>query len=297
MPEVSSATGTADVPPVSVVVPVFRHWHHVPTLLACLAAQTPVPGGFEVVIVDNGPADERPDLALPANARVIACPEPGSYAARNLGAAAARGRLLAFTDADCRPVPGWLAAMVAAEASLPGRLLAGPVRIVAARAQANAWEIYDRIRGIPQERYVRLGYATTANLLVPRPAFDAVAGFDARRFSGGDADFCRRAGRAGFGIDLVPGAVVEHPARATWEELATKARRVKGGQIMGGPPRMRIQWFLRTLTPPLRATARFARSPWPWRERMVAIGVVHRLWLVELAEMARVLAGGTPERR
>src|SRR5690606_4863449 len=152
---------------------------------------------------------------------------PGSYAARNLGAAAARGRLLAFTDADCRPAPGWLAAMAEAATRLPGRLLAGPVRIVA-NEPPNAFEIYDRIRGIPQERYVRQGYATTANLAVPRPVFDALDGFDAARFSGGDADFCRRAGRAGHAVVLVPGAAVAHSARASWAELATKARRVKG---------------------------------------------------------------------
>ncbi len=289
-------TDPALAPLVSVVVPVFRHWQHVPGLLACLAAQSRPAGEVEILIVDNGPPAERPALILPANARILTCSEPGSYAARNLGAGEARGRLIAFTDADCRPEPGWLAAMTEAAGRLPGRLLAGPVRLVAGEPP-NPFEIYDRIRGIPQERYVRLGYATTANLLVPRPVFGAVAGFDAGRFSGGDADFCRRAGRAGHGIALVPGAVVEHPARASWEELATKARRVKGGQIRGGPRRLRIQWFLRTLTPPLRATARFLRAPWPWRERVIGIGVLYRLWMVELAETARVLAGGVPERR
>jgi GT2 family glycosyltransferase len=279
-----------------VLVPVFRHWHFVPRLLACLAAQTLPPGDIEILIVDNGPPAERPGLALPANARILACPEPGSYAARNLGAAAARGRLFAFTDADCRPEPGWLAAMAEAAARLPGRLLAGPVRMVAGEPP-NACEIYDRIRGIPQERYVRQGYATTANLIVPRGVFDAVGGFDATRFSGGDADFCRRAGRAGHSIVLVPEAMVEHPCRSTWDELATKARRVKGGQITGGTRRLRLQWFLRTLTPPLRATTRCLRAGRPWSERLTATGVLYRLWLTELAEMARLAVGGRPERR
>ncbi len=186
--------------------------------------------------------------------------------------------------------------MAEAAARLPGRLLAGPVRMVAGEPP-NACEIYDRIRGIPQQRYVRHGYATTANLIVPRAVFDAVRGFDATRFSGGDADFCRRAGHAGHGIVLIPQAVVEHPCRSKWEELATKARRVKGGQITGGSRRRRLQWFLRTLTPPLRATARCLRADRPWSERLIAVGVLHRLWLVELAETARLMAGGRPERR
>jgi GT2 family glycosyltransferase len=280
----------------SVVVPVFRHWTELPALLACLAAQTLPAAEVEILIVDNGPAADRPALALPANARVLTCPEPGSYAARNRGAAAARGRLLAFTDADCPPEPGWLAAMAAVAERLPGWLLAGPVRMVAGPAP-NRFEVYDRIRGIPQERYVRQGYATTANLVVPQPVFAAVGGFDATRFSGGDADLCRRARRAGHGVVLVADAVVEHPCRATWDELATKARRVKGGQITGGAPRLRAQWALRTLTPPLRASARFLRADRPLGERLTALGVLYRLWLTELAEMARLAVGGRPERR
>jgi hypothetical protein len=161
----------------------------------------------------------------------------------------------------------------------------------------NAFEIYDRIRGIPQEHYVRRGYATTANLVVPRAVFEAVGGFDARRFSGGDADFCLRAARAGHGVVLVPGAVVAHPCRATWEALATKARRTKGGQITGGSRGLRLRWLGRTLVPPFHVAARFLRAPRPWRERLIAVGVLHRLWLVEFAETARLLAGGRPERR
>ena len=121
------------------------------------------------------------------------------------------------------------------------------------------------IRGIPQARYVRHGYAATANLVVPAAVFRALGGFDARRFSGGDAEFCRRAGAAGHPIRLVPEAVVLHPARSRWDELAAKTRRVTGGQVGAGPPRRRLVWFLRTLTPPLRALWRFARAASPRR--------------------------------
>ena len=144
---------------------------------------------------------------------------------------------------------------------------------------------------------MRLGYAATANLAVPAPVFAALGGFDAGRFSGGDAEFCRRAGRAGVAIALAPQAVVAHPVRTDWEALRLKARRVKGGQIRGGSAPFRAMWFVRTLTPPLRALARFLRHPAPWPERRGAIGVLFRLWGVELAEVARLVAGGAPERR
>ena len=295
------------VPAISVIVPVYRHWDDVGGLLAALAGQTLPPGGFEVVIVDNDPAGDStggptagraPEdrRGWPANARLVACAAPGSYAARNAGAATARGGLLAFTDADCRPDPGWLAALADAAAATPGGLVAGPVRMTSG-TPPTVCEVYERLRGIPQARYVANGYAATANLAVPAAVFRALGGFDATRFSGGDADFCRRAGRAGHPLRLEPGAVVAHPCRADWPSLAAKARRVKGGQVAAGALPRRALWTLRTLTPPLRAIGRFLGDEAPVGDRLKASGVVLALWGVELAELVRLLAGLSPERR
>ena len=283
-------------PRLSVIVPVYRQWDLVPGLLAALAAQRLPAAAFEILLVDNEPEAGPPPLAPPANARILPCAAPGAYAARNAGIAAARGRHLAFTDADCRPDPGWLAALAAAAVD-ERTLLAGPVRVEAAGDPPNRYEAYEVLRGIPQERYARLGYAATANLTVPAAVFAAIGGFDATRRSGGDAAFCRRAGRRGYPLRLAPGAVVAHPARDSWQALSVKARRVKGGQIRSGAPAARATWLMRTLTPPLRALARFLRADAPWPVRRAAIGVLFRLWGVELAETARLLAGGAPERR
>ncbi len=286
-------------PLLSVIAPVYRQWDRAPLLLARLAAQADAPE-FEVILVDNEPGTGArdpapPDLAARFALRILPCAVPGSYAARNAGAAAARGRWLVFTDADCLPEPRWLAALARASAAHPESLLAGPVA-VRAGADPNPCEIYDMIRGIPQARYVARGYAATANLAVPAAVLAALGGFDPARFSGGDAEFCRRAGAAGHPLRLVPEAVVGHPARADWAELAAKARRIKGGQIRGGPARRRLAWGLRTLLPPVSDTRAYLGAEAPWRWRAIAIGLRLRLWGVEIAEMARLLAGGRPVR-
>jgi GT2 family glycosyltransferase len=281
----------------SVIVPVWRHWPQAQALLDRLAAQTLAPARFEVILVDNEPAAPPPPLASAALAvRVVEGPIPGSYAARNAGAAAARGEWLVFTDADCLPEPGWLAGYAAAIAAGRGRLLAGPVRMVVP-PDPDPWAIYDLVRGIPQARYVARGYATTANLAVEAAAFCAVGGFEPARFSGGDAVFCRRAARLGFRVRLVEAAVVAHPARAGRAETVAKARRIKGGQIAVGPLPRRLSWTLRSLCPPLRDAATYIASPHPLRFRLTALGVRFRLWGIELAELFRLLAGGAPERR
>ena len=279
------------------IVPVYRQWERAPALLEALRAQTLPTDRFEILLVDNGQARETPpDLVLPDNARVLHEPRPGSYAARNAGAASACGALIVFTDADCVPDPDWLEAMLEASKAYPVGLLAGPVRMTAPDA-LTAFAAYDLVRGIPQKAYVRRGYAATANLAVPAPVFRALGGFDARRFSGGDAAFCRRAGAAGHPLTLIPEAVVAHPCRTGWDEIATKARRTKGGQVAAGPLPRRVAWTLRTLSPPVRDTLAYLRAPFPASERAAAIAVRFRIWGVELAETVRLLAGGTPERR
>lgn len=291
-------SGPPPPPRLSVIVPVWRHWAETGTLLGRLAAQTLDPAAFEILLVNNEPEVPPPPLAWAGGAalRVIDGPVPGSYAARNAGAAAARGKWLVFTDADCLPEPGWLAAYAAAIAAGKGTLLAGPVRMVAP-PDPDPWAIYDLVRGIPQARYVARGYATTANLAVAAAAFRETGGFENGRFSGGDAVFCRAAARRGHRVRLVEDAVVAHPARAGRAETVAKARRIKGGQIAIGPLPRRLGWTIRSLCPPFRDAVAYLGSPHPLAYRLTALGVRLRLWGIELAEMARLLAGGAPERR
>lgn len=279
----------------SVVVPVYRQWHLVPKLLASLAAQTLPRVLFEVILVDNG-SPEVPALDI-SGVAVLRCAAPGSYAARNFGAAAARGRWLAFTDADCIADARWLETLLTAAQAGGERLLAGTVRMVASSARPGASEIYDIVKGIPQERYIRRGYAATANLAVPRAAFARLGGFDAGRFSGGDAEFCRRAGRAGVPIALVAEAMVDHPARTSWAEIATKARRIKGGQTMANAA-WRHRTLAGTLIPPVFGVWYFMSDRrHTLLRRLVASAVLGLLWTVEVDEALRLRRGKARERR
>lgn len=284
----------------SVIVPVYQHWLLVPKLLACLERQEFPQDRFETLLVDNGSSDVIVPKDMPPRTHILHCPKPGSYAARNHGVREAKGAWLAFTDADCMPSPRWLRALAdAAEQGTAGEtLLAGSVEIVPVSQRPGPCEIYDIVKGIPQSRYVGRGYAATANLAVSRAVFDELNGFDESRFSGGDADFCRRAGSKGHPILYVPEARVDHPARASWAEITTKARRVKGGQVTAGAPARKRQWMLATLLPPVRGALHFLRADrHSLKYRFIAIGVLLRIWLVEVHELCRLLLGGAPERR
>lgn len=283
----------------SVIVPVFNHWRLVPSLLEGLTSQRLDPSSFELILVDNG-SDEVPRSAdLPEFARLVHCDQPGSYAARNTGAAVSQGEVLAFTDADCLPEPQWLAELDNCFRSVDrvDVLVAGSIRVVAGEPKTPAAR-YDEVMGLPQARYVGRGYGVTANLAVPRELFERVGGFDERRLSGGDAAFCRTATEQGADLVYCAPARVVHPARTDMRELTRKVRRVKGGQLRNGPWHRRILYGVRGFLPPLRAWQRILAMPGLGNaERFLLVRVQARLWLVEMMETARLLSGGKPERR
>ena len=100
---------------VSVIVPVRDRRDLLGALLSALEAQTF--RDFEIVIVDDGSRDGSGDYAeahtvADRPVRVVRGPEQGAVTARQVGVEAAVGNVLAFTDSDCAPHPGWLAAAV-----------------------------------------------------------------------------------------------------------------------------------------------------------------------------------------
>lgn len=286
-------------PRVSVVAPTYHDWARAADLVRALQSQT-MPD-FEILLVNNAPDDPPPgDFPADPRLRVLTEGAPGSYAARNCGAAAARGRHLAFTDSDCRPEPGWLAALLAAAESHEG-LISGRVEMVSdARPmhRLNWAESYDYFFGINQDVYARDGVAATASLCVPRALFAAAGGFDAALMSGGDVDFCRRAARhfKGPGPALVhcPQAVLRHPLRADLAALLAKARRVAGGRAA------RDGWRALpvTLAPPLVRLRILVQKPSPGGQARLKAGLlIARVKTLEIAETLAVLVlGRVPAR-
>src|SRR5688572_11109439 len=94
---------------ISVIIAVLDDFSRLRTCLDALARQTLGVQQLEVLVVDNGSKeDPEPQLADYPFVRVLRESTPGSYAARNAALPVAHGRILAFTDSDCLPTPGWL---------------------------------------------------------------------------------------------------------------------------------------------------------------------------------------------
>lgn len=286
---------------ISVIVPIYQQWDLIGTLFDAMRKQSLPDGMWELIVVNNS-SEEIPVIDnAPENIILLNCPKPGSYAARNVGAKKASGSLFVFTDADCAPEANWLEEMYLEYIrSQDTSLLAGNIVIdQISSGVANIYELFDMATGLPQRHYVNKGYAVTANLAIPKLIYDRVGGFDEERFSGGDAVFCQRAaGDHLFELVFLPNAIVHHPARNKWEDIATKIRRVKGGQVRSGSALRRTKYLAITLLPPVWKLFRILRSERiSITDRFKVCLFQSGLWLFELYETMLLLLGKKLERR
>lgn len=224
------------------------------TLIACLgslAGLSAPPGGFEVVVVDDGGREPlEPVLEAMADRLDVRLVRRGGSggpaAARNDGARHARGRVLAFTDDDCRVEPGWLTALVAAT---DGSVAAGGPTV--AGHPANRWArasatVEAAVYAHENRAGARARFLTPKNLAVPAAEFAAMGGFDAAFRWSEDRDFCDRWRGQGRRMAYVADAVVRHDRplgpRDFWRqhvEYGRGARRYHATRRARGRPGLR----------------------------------------------------------
>jgi hypothetical protein len=171
------------MPEVSVIIPVYNCAGLIGAALRSVFAQTFT--DFEVIIVDDGSQDGTALRAALApwqdRFTYIRQANGGPASARNTGLSRARGRLIAFLDADDEWMPEKLARQIEYFARYPETGLlhtamldhAGAPR--AARAEQEP----------PQHRFCDLFHTrffiNTLTVVVPRAVLQAVGGFDERR--------------------------------------------------------------------------------------------------------------------
>jgi glycosyltransferase involved in cell wall biosynthesis len=212
----------SDVPHVSVVVPAYNAHTTLDDCLRALTTQSLPREQFEVIVVDDGSTDDTVARARTFGVRVVQQVNAGAASARNAGWRTARGRWIAFTDADCVPARGWLKALLAAVREEPGR----PMPLGAAGATLGlasmtpAARFVDVTGGLDAQRHLahpRFPFAPSGNMMYRRDALAAVNGFDERYRTYEACDLHGRLIRVDAGrFTFAPPALVLHRHRASW---------------------------------------------------------------------------------
>src|SRR5262249_29858440 len=171
---------------------------------------------YEVILVDDGSTDNTAQVAAQfPKIRYIHQENLGLSVARNTGATAAKGEVIAYTDSDCMADPDWLYYLVGTLTSGEYAGVGGPN--VSPPAQNSIQACVAAAPGGPSHVLLTdtvAEHIPGCNMAFYRWAFERVGGFDPEyRKAGDDVDFCWRTQQAGWGIAFSPTAIVWHYRR------------------------------------------------------------------------------------
>ena len=206
-------------PDVSVVVPSHGRRLRLWWLLNALEEQRLNGRDFEVIVVHDYAEEEATLLeqhALAGSGRlrlIRIAPGSGNPARqRNIGWRAAGADLVAFTDDDCRPDPGWLTALCETRGD--------DNTIVQGTTEPDPLEML--IYAAPHHRSLQVDppneFLQTCNIAYPRALLERMGGFDENfpTAAGEDTDLGLRARKAGASVKPAPRAHVFHAVEAYW---------------------------------------------------------------------------------
>lgn len=219
-------------PELSVVIPTYNRLETLRVVVPSLLAQSLPPARYEILVADSQSNDGTAEYLAGVAAehpRVRHLPGPynGRAMARNAGIAAARGRVVMFTDADIIASPRLLELHLAHHGS------AKPVAVVGMELQVNSEADYERLRDRPEQRRplhpakrkkLSWLYFLTGNASVKKADLDRVGRFD-ENFTGyghEDLELGFRLEAAGLTIVYEPEAIDYHWHPVPYDEQKQK---------------------------------------------------------------------------
>jgi GT2 family glycosyltransferase len=269
---------------VSVIIPHYENLDGLELCLHALERQTYPRDSYEIVVADNMSSyglEAISDLVA-GRARVENVTERGAGAARNGAIAGSAGTILAFTDSDCVPEPGWISAGVAALAH--SDVVGGRIEVsVRDTNDMSPTEAFEKVFAFDNKTYIeKKGFTVTANMFCARSTFDTVGGFKVGLSE--DFDWCSRALQAGYTLAYSNEAIILHPARRNWNELLSKWRRLSRELLhlyrekKFGVLVYTIRTFALPLSIPIHATRIFWNSDLVDRkDKLSALGILIRI--------------------
>lgn len=209
-----------NTPTVSVIIPTYNRKHVVLRALESLQTQSLPHRQYEVIVVDDGSADDTPTLAQAQFSyafHYLRQQNQGATKARNNGVRHSRGEILVFMDDDVTVTETTLAALAAALDTTEKRVAMGTLlpRTVHTSLYASVTGAEAHAPATDERGYVHFSFCNTELLAVRRADFFALNMLqdptDGRGWPNwDDVDFGYRAHLAGFKLFQVTDAIGEH---------------------------------------------------------------------------------------
>lgn len=264
---------------------------------------------FEVLVVDDGSPQPLNATVAPFLARfdvtLLTRAHGGPGAARNAGAARARGTFLAFTDDDCAPAPEWLRAFAARFSTAPGHMIGGRTlnACVGNPFSTASQLLVDYLYEYYNADLAGARFFTSNNLAAPAERFQAIGGFAPRftRAAAEDRELCDRWVQSGSRMTYAPEVIVHHRhhlgLRSFWRQHYNYGRGAFGfhqSRIAQDRRQFRIE--------PLDFYLRLVSYPMAHGRKLQSIGLAPLLILSQAANAAGFFAalasrdnGGDPD--
>ena len=201
----------------SIVIPTYNRPERLANCLEAIASIDYPRDRFEVIVVDDGSKTPLDSVVEPLkdklDLKLLRQENAGPAAARNRGAAAAKGEYLAFTDDDCQPTTDWLTQFAASFVNNPQAMLGGktinalssnPFSTASQKLIDYLYEYYNPAKG-------KDAFFASNNIAMPTANFRALNGFDVSfpLAAAEDRDFCDRWNRS-YPMVYVPEAQINH---------------------------------------------------------------------------------------
>ncbi len=207
---------------ISVIIPVYNNRSIEDCLRTILSAKSGSETE-EIIVVDNNSSDPEIKKIIQSfpTIKYLVEKKPGSYAARNRGAQAARGKILAFTDADCLADEDWLINIEKNSQQVNG--LMGRIEDNNEN-QIAEWEgrFYQEVTAGLWPVGKDLKRIDTRNFAINKEVFQKMKGFNEKLKYGGDMELGARLHAAGYRIRYCPEAKVKHHNETDLKTILSK---------------------------------------------------------------------------